>query len=626
MSTAVLQQRQVTAPRPIHNGRDELFLYARTKEIAGTPVTTPDFEADLHVETTTIMFADVVESVRLIEQDEIGNVTRIRRLITDLAETVIPAFSGTLLERRGDGLLVKFRDSRRAASCALAIQAHCADSQGRAPHEPVLAMRIGLHGAEVLSDDIAIYGRGINVAARVTSLANPGETFVSGSVRDLLVPGLDGDLEDMGERYVKNDFKPMHVFRLSKLRSQVSPLLNVPVAVTPLPIVAVLPFDVGVDAEAQTAADLLAEALLQVLSRCDNIQVISWHSSKVFRGRDLRGGAAASALGAHWIVAGSFSVVSQRVVTRVELMDSDELVSWSSRAVGDVDDLLLADSLIAAELAQGIAQNVADGEAKRVLKHPLPTLQSHSLLTGAISLMHRSSHDNFVRSREAFEHLLERHSRMHGVRPWLAQWYVLNTTRGYVHDPAGDASRALDQTSRALDSQPSDSFSQAMQGFVYCHLKKDLLRADRLLAAAVETNPNESLAWLFRTTVRGAMGQHADAWSAAQIALRLAPFDPQRHYFLSLAAGAAYFAGMGTEAMNLSREAMRINAVHSHTLRILLYTLVESGQLAEARLIAEKLMQLDPGLNVRDFKQRSIQSFDVRARLADNLLRAGIPN
>ena len=126
MPTAAMQNLQLSAPNPIHRRWDELFLYARTKQDSGTHVAAPEFDAELHIETTTIMFADVVESVRLIEQDEFANVRRIRSLLKRLAEVAALEYSGTVLERRGDGLLIKFADGRCAAACALSFHSEAA--------------------------------------------------------------------------------------------------------------------------------------------------------------------------------------------------------------------------------------------------------------------------------------------------------------------------------------------------------------------------------------------------------------------------------------------------------------------------------------------------------------------
>ncbi len=171
-------------------------------------------EDELRVETTTIMFADVVESVRLIAQNEAANVVRIRALLKLLCTQVIPRYDGEVLERRGDGLLVKFGETRNAAACALDLHAVAASASFESDPSATIALRIGIHSSSVLVDESAIYGQGINLAARVAALAGPGETIASGSARDALTAGFDADIEDLGDCYVKHVSEPIRAFRL----------------------------------------------------------------------------------------------------------------------------------------------------------------------------------------------------------------------------------------------------------------------------------------------------------------------------------------------------------------------------------------------------------------------------
>lgn len=628
MPTAGIQEPPITARRHIHSGWDELFLYARTKQKLGIEVAPPELDADLHIETTTIMFADVVESVRLIEQDELANVTRIRTLLKRLVTEVVPMFQGTLLERRGDGLLIKFPSGARAAACAEVVHSFAEFEGTGISDEMQIRFRIGIHGGEMLADAESIFGRGINLAARVTSLAKPGDTVCSGSVRDQLVHGLDADVEDLGDCHLKHVAEPVRAFRLRALDDGgPRPVLTSAIDPLALPTLAVLPFSVpNATDDLAGLGDLAAEAVIHTLARANRIQVTAWLSSRARGLRELSARQIGEKLGVSWVLSGTINVVGARVVLSIELVDAKSgVIAWTDRCVDAIDDLIQTESALAAQIASGVVMKISDTEAMRVARHPLPNVESHRLLVGAIGLMHRSAPREFHRAREALEHLLERHPRMHGVRPWLAKWYVLRTTRGNAENQKDDANRANEQTSRALDAMPTDTFSMAMDGFVQCHLRHDLALASSRLNEAVTLNPNEAMAWLFSTTVLGAQGDQGGAWTAAERALRLSPIDPQNYYYLSLAAGAAYFAGKVEKAIELGELSFRQNAIHTHTLRILLYALVDSSRVAEARDIAQKLMLLEPSLNVKGFEQRSIQPAHVRKRLAANLLVAGIP-
>ena len=625
MSTAAMQEPQVTARLPIHGGWDGLFLYARTKEIVGTPVTTPDFDAELHFETTTIMFADVVESVRLIEQDEVRNVKRIRALLKQLAATVVLTHSGILLERRGDGLLIKFLDAKHATACALDMHTQAASSNWGSDPEQRIALRIGIHSAEVIADADAIYGQGINLASRVTSLAGAGETVISAAARDQLVAGVDADLTDLGECFVKHVTGSIHAFRVRS--TDPTDHLSEANAATDqeaLPRIAVLPFRC-VQSD-RSAVELVGESLVYALAQTDRCRVTSWLSSRVVSESVGTAQAIGKVLGSQWIVTGSLRQNGEKLLVSVALNHAaSDTVETTLRVSGTLTDLLTAESVLIGELSQGIAQRLIEAESKRVSKHALPTLQSHSLLVGAIGLMHRSQRDSFAKSREALEYLLDRHPRMHAVRPWLAQWFVLRNTRGFSDSPQEDARRAIEQTRRALDVLPTDGLSLAMQGFVTFHIVKDIERADRLIDQALLANPNDVFANIFASATKAACGNYETGWTFANRALSAAPFDPLRNYMRSIAASSAILAGRYEACYELSLKSVQENASHPAAWRTLAMSEAITGRFEAARRSAQRLLLLQPELTVDRYRRASHLPPEQLQILSEALATAGVP-
>ena len=625
MSGAAMQIPQIAARCPIHGGWDGLFLCARTTQKPGKHVAAPEFDAELHIETTTIMFADVVESVRLIEQDELGSVTRIRALLKWLSDAVVPKHSGVVLERRGDGLLIKFPDARCASACALALHANCALSNDGQAAGSVIALRIGVHGSAVLSDNSAIYGQGINLAARVTSLAGPGETVVSASVRDGLIAGLDVDIEDLGECFLKHVPEPLHAFRLGRVGPQ--PIIPVGSAsrAESFPTIAVLPFEIRGDPSARTASELLGETLSHYLARAGGLTVIAWLSSKPF-GTATRLSEVRNQLKVDWLLKGSCTVIGQRIVVSAQLIRAaNEVIEHSERLTESLDDLLQPESEIAARLAKAFVQSVTEAEAKRVAMHALPSLSSHSLLLGAVGLMHRSGPDDFHRSKDALEHLLDRQPRMHSARPWLAKWYVLRTTRGMTPASPAEANRALEQTSRALDSQDDDAFALAIQGFVLFHMLKDAERAREKLSRAVRINPNEPLASVFNAALVSATGDFEGAWALAERALVLSPFDPLRPYMRMIAAACALSSERFEVAAELARQSLRENAMHAAAWRTMVIALVQCDQIIPAREACARLMRVEPSLSLKTYEARLMLPEAAKVRAVSSLRIAGVP-
>lgn len=586
------------------------------------------FDAELHIETTTIMFADVVESVRLIEQDESANVSFIRAMLRDLSTQVVPKHAGKVLERRGDGLLVAFSDARSAALCALAIHEHSlAKNQSRIQRD-FASLRIGIHSAEVLADESAIYGKGINVAARIGSLAGPGETVVSADVRDCLVAGVDVDVTDIGECFLKHVEGSIHAFRIGSVgaaRESMGTLAKV--VEEELPRVAVLPFRRATASPTSAAAsDLICESLVHALASSERCRVTSWLSSRVAEHSAVDARSVGVKLCAQWLVTGSLYEQGDHIVIASELINvASEEVESTIRVSGLASDLLEAESEIVGELAHHVVQRVLESEAKRISKHALPTLQSHSILTGAIGLMHRSRRESFTKSREALEFLLERHPRMHAVRPWLAQWFVLRNTRGFSHDPDDDAKRAIEQTRRAIDALPSDALSLAMQGFVTFHIVKDLSEADRLIDESLAASPNNVFANIFASATKAALGDYETGWEYANRALQSSPFDPLRNYLRSIAASSAILAKRYETCFELSSKSVQENASHPAAWRTLAMSAALTGRLEQARTASRRLLQLVPNLTVEQYRRLSHLPSEQLEILAEALTEAGIP-
>ena len=262
----------------------------------------------------------------------------------------------------------------------------------------------------------------------------------------------------------------------------------------------------------------------------------------------------------------------------------------------------------------------------RTIAQPLPTLESYSLLLGSINRMHRSNRDEFEYTGKMLEHLIERHQRVAAPRTWMANWYILRTTRGMSSDRERDARAALDMTRRALDSDPYDSLALAVEGFVYCHLFKDLDTAQRRCEEALAANPNQPLAWLYKGVVHAFRSEGVEGMEATQRALSLSPLDPQRYYFESLAATAASSAGHLARAEQLSRSSLRLNRMHSSTWRTLAIVLARQGKMGAAKEAMNEVLRLEPDLTRASYLARMPHgTLPAGRQWADLMVAAGLP-
>jgi adenylate cyclase len=587
---------------------------------------------DAHVierATRTVLVIDVVESARLIEQDEESVIARWLDLAAFVKSSLLPAHSGRLVKHLGDGMLVDFEGPTAAVAAAFAVQEAAAHANvGIAPEQQIL-LRIGIEEGEVAVAHGDIYGHAPNLASRLAGLADPGGVVVSARARDRLTDPLDADIEDLGECHLKHIRQPVRAFRLRPPGPQ--PRLPPCITLDALrPILAVIPFNARqVEPEHQVLGEVLAEEVIRSLSRSREIGVISRLSTSVLSGRGLAVAEIGAHLNAHYVLSGVYRVRDQRIVLDIELAETGtSTIVWAERLENSIASLIAAERELVEGVVEGVANAVILRELQRARLQPLPTLQSYTLLLAAITLMHRQgSPSEFERSRQLLEALIERFPRQAIANAWLANWHVLRVQQGWSSDSRRDGEAASDCTRRALDVDPDCSLALAIDGLVNTNLLKRLDVAEERYSRAIETNPNDGLAWLLKGTMHAFRGEGPVAVDNTQRALRLSPLDPQRYFIDSLAATACNADCQFESAIALCKRSLKANRRHTSTLRTLAIAQWELGRHDEARTTGAELLRLEPGLTLSGWLKRSPSAdFDVGQRWKRVLQAVGVPN
>lgn len=576
----------------------------------------------------TIVFADIAESVRIVEAGGQPAVERMRALLSKVAQDAVPLHGGRLVQRMGDGLMLEFTHPRAAAGFAFAAHTLAAELACSLPQHEQLLFHIGIHTADVLHDDTYVYGHGVNLAARIAGIANAGETIASVASRDQLVADLDAAVEDLGECYLKHVASPVRLYRL------LSPT-NPPVAgarhaagAHGRPCIAVLaPRMRAGDEDCAAIGQVVADDLTSALSRSPHLMVISRLSANAFLGRDMRAAEICAMLGADYLATGSYRVSASKVVLTLELIRaSDEVMIWVDSLTLSVDKIWLGEPQLSHGIAMQISAAVLEAEIELVRNHALPSVKDYSLLLGAIGLMFRTQRSDFERSRAALDHLIERHPRRAAPYSWLAKWHVFRVTQGWFNSLEEEAGRAMDCVNRALDLQPGETTALTVSGLVHTNLRKNAAQGLSDYDAALAANPNNALAWLYRGTALAFVGDGQEALASAEHALKLSPFDPWQYYFESLGATAALAAGDWPRAIELGKRSYRSNALHLSTLRAIAIAQAMSGAQEAARITITTIRQRDPTWSVGNFLARSPSgNTDRGRRWAEALAAAGLP-
>lgn len=532
-----------------------------------------------------IVVVDVVESVRLMQEDEAGFIERWRRFVHQVRTEVLPTHGGRMVKSLGDGMLLEFERVQPAVIAALSLR-----TLGSIP------MRMGIHLADVLADELDVYGHGVNLAARLATLGRPGDITASVEVHDALSPGLDADLDDLGECFVKHLDEPVRAFRVSSPESATGEVIPPDaVAGTVRPAIAVLPFD-AIAGRAEICADLWADAVHAGLSRSDSFDVISRLSCSRLRGRADALQCARSVLRADFVLSGrvvyagaSYSVITELAETR------REFVIWTHSGQEAMSDLLAARSDLALEVVEGAKNAVLEHTLRRIHGSALPSLDTYALLLGGITHLHRMGRRDFELARELLQAAADRAPRHPSPQAWLAKWHVLQAQQGWVNDPARTAAQASDCARRALEADAEDSLALTMDALVHVHFRRRLDEADALYRRAVEANPNDALAWLHKGMLHAFRGEGEDGVRDTERAIALSPLDPMKYYFDTLGASAAATAGHYARAVELAERSLRANCLHTSSLRVLAISQVMLGRGEEARAAVARLLALEIG-------------------------------
>lgn len=573
------------------------------------------------------MVMDVVESVRLMEQDENDFVARWQLLVRQAEHQLLPLHGGRMVKSLGDGLMLEFTDALGCIRTGFGLlELARAGNQGRLPQQH-LDLRIGAHVAGFVADQHDIYGADVNLTARITDLAGPGEFVLTAELRDRLAPTVDAEIEDLGDCYLKHIAEPVRVFRVGPPGQQ--PVIAQGQAAQPelRPTIAIIPFSMGSNEPGQEMlGEALADEVIAALSRTSELHVISRLSTTVFRDRNDSVEDIKTHLGASYILSGVCRSSGADLSLFVELIDArTRNIVWADNLKGRVSGLFEADNELIARLVSAISASVMRHEVGRSQRHALPTLEGYTLLLSAVALMHRNSLSDFKRSREMLEHLVDRARRHPAPHAWLATWHVLLVQQGWSQDPEAQARQAMECTRRALDNDPDSSLALTVQGFVLTNLLKDLNGAAHSYEAALNINPNESLAWLLTGTLNAFQGNGEAALAASERALRLSPLDPLRYFYDSLAASAAVTAGKYDRAIELAKRSLKANRTHTSTYRALAIAQSLSGQMDDARDTVQRLLLLEPSFTVTQFLARTPAKGVLATKVADALLRAGLP-
>lgn len=591
----------------------------------GEAATAPSLPQQLH---KVVLVMDLVESVRLMAANEAAVVNQWRGFVHHATTVVLPDCKGRMVKSLGDGMLVEFDQPTDAVRATLTLHKYFVPLNDTLPASQRLYLRAGLNATNLYADENDVYGHGVNLAARVADLAAPGETIITASVFDGIVVGMDAEVEDRGESYLKHWPEPVRTWAIHSVTAGSSAIrAQVPegTALDFRPSIAVVPFETRSHAAEQfVIGELIADGVIAQLARSPDLRVISRLSTTAFRGRTSSAGEIGRHLEATFVLGGSYVTYGDKVVIMAQLTDNRrEEVIWADRLTGDLRDLMETQSELLDALCSACSRALLNDVVQRTLVLPLPQLDSNALLLGGITLMHRSTPRDLQRSHQLLEAVVDRHKRVATPWAWLAKWHIMQVVQGLSSEPARDFRRAIDTADRALDLEPASSLAMAIKGHALCHLGEDVDASHRLLQEATQSNPNDPMAWLYNSVWSTMWGTPEDSMVEAENALHLSPLDPQKYYFEMMLATSCASLERWERAIELCRSSLLKNRYHLPTIRTLLIAQHELGFEKDAKETFSLLMQLQPHLTVQQYLAAGGES-PLRQRVAKALTNLGL--
>jgi TolB-like protein/class 3 adenylate cyclase len=431
-----------------------------------------------------VLAADVAGYSRLMGRDEEGTLAQLKSFRKSLVDPAISEHRGRIVKTTGDGMLVEFASAVDAARCAVEVQRGMAKQNSVVPQDVRIEFRIGIHVGDIIIDENDIFGDGVNIAARLEGIAEPGGVCISDDAQRQIRGKVDITFEDIGLQNLKNITEPMRAWRLridAKSTALPSPKPTIETA-QPLPLpdkpsIAVLPFEnMSGDPEQEYFADGMVEDIITALSRFKALFVIARNSSFTYKGRAVDVKQVGRELGVRYVLEGSVRKTANRVRITGQLVDSATGAHlWADRFDGGLGDIFDLQDQVTESVVGAIAPTVEKAEIERAKRKPTESLDAYTLyLRGLASLYqfaNRQANDEALR---LFNSAIELDPDFASAYGRAASCYVYAKASGWISGAANESAAAARLAQRAVELGKDDAIAIANSGWALAYVVLDL--------------------------------------------------------------------------------------------------------------------------------------------------------
>jgi TolB-like protein len=552
-----------------------------------------------------ILAADVAGYSRLIGADEGGTLERLKTLRRELLDPKFAEHRGRLVKTTGDGLLVEFGSVVDALRCAVEVQREMTRRNAGGPPDNRIEFRIGINVGDIVVEDGDIFGDGVNVAARLEGLAEPGGICVAARVQEDAAGKLDLAFDDLGEQQLKNIARPIRAYRVITAARPAMPQASSGPPLPDKPSIAVLPFaNMSGDAEQEYFADGMVEEIITALSRIRWLFVIARNSTFTYKGQAVDVKQVGRELGVRYVLEGSVRKGGNRVRITGQLIDAvNGTHLWADRFDGLIEDVFELQDKVASSVAGVIEPALQAAEMRRSAARPTTDLTAYDLYLRAYSMVWSS----VTQAPEALcllEQAIERDPRYGPALAEAAACHLRLVRDGWAEEPGTSRRKAGDLARHALQVAQNDPGVLDNAAFVLGYFGEDIGSMIGLVDRALALNPSFARGWYRSGLLRLWAGQPDLAIEHAETSLRLSPRE-RVGVPLDVIGAAYFFKRQFGEAAAKLLLAIQDNPGFPASYRTLAACYAHIGRLGEARAIVARLRTITPLVVPNDLPWRN---------------------
>ena len=568
-----------------------------------------------------ILCADVVGYSRLMAEDEAGTIQTLKSH-RDLMGGLIRQHTGRVVDAVGDNLLADFPSIVDAVACAVAIQKEIEGRNEELPEERRMLFRIGVNLGDVIVEEDHIYGDGVNIAARVEALAEPGGVSISGTTFDHVEGKLGLGFEDLGEHEIKNMPRPVRVYRVQRVQMHLPRPETRALALPDKPSIAVLPFvNMSRDPDQEYFADGITEDLITDLSRISGLFVIARTSVFTFKNQPVKVGDVGRELGVRYVLEGSVRKAGERVRITAQLVEASMGHHlWAERYDRSLADIFAVQDDVTAKIVAALEVTLTERERTHGQRVPTDNLEAYDYFLRGLSYFGRGTSEGNGRAREMFERAIALDPEFAIAHSSIARTHLADWSIGATGDRS-TLDQALESAREAISLDHSLAVPHGVLGVVHA-LAGQYDDAVAEAESAVSLDPSSAQACNLLGEVLNLSGKPEEAVRALRKAERLDPQRPSRYCFNL---GVSYrLIGQYEEAIANFNRALNDRPDFLPARGTLAAIYAHLGQRDKAQGEAAEILRIHPGFSLRNVPRFSFKDPAEDDWLIDGLRKAGL--